>query len=138
MPRPPLPPEIEEFLAAPNPAVIATVAPDGSPHTAATWYLWEHGRALVNMDASRKRLENLRHDPRVSLTILDEQQWYQQVTLRGRATLEPDDDLTDIDRIARHYTGDRYPDRERESVSAWIEVGSWYGWQGGGFWTPST
>jgi PPOX class probable F420-dependent enzyme len=135
MPKPPLPPEIEEFLAQPNPSVIATLALDGSPHSAATWYLWEHGRALVNMDSSRKRLEHLRRDPRVSLTVLDKDEWYRQVTLRGRATLQPDDDLKDIDRIARYYTGDRYADRERESVSAWIEVESWYGWHGGGFWT---
>ena len=135
MPKPPLPPEIEEFLARPNPSVIATLALDGSPHSAATWYLWEHGQALVNMDSSRKRLEHLRRDPRVSLTVLDKDEWYRQVTLRGRATLRPDHDLKDIDRIARYYTGDRYPDRERESVSAWIEVESWYGWHGGGFWT---
>jgi PPOX class probable F420-dependent enzyme len=135
MPKPPLPPEIEEFLAQPNPAVVATLALDGSPHSAATWYLWEHGQALVNMDSSRKRLEHLRRDPRVSLTVLGKDEWYRQVTLRGRATLQPDDDLNDIDRIARYYTGDRYSDRERESVSAWIEVESWYGWHGGGFWT---
>ena len=97
MPKPPLPSEIEEFLAKPNPSVIATLALDGSPHSAATWYLWEHGQALVNMDSSRKRLEHLRRDPRVSLTVLDKEEWYRQVTLRGRATLQPDDDLQDID-----------------------------------------
>jgi PPOX class probable F420-dependent enzyme len=134
MPKTPLPPEIEEFLVQPNPSVIATLALDGSPHSAATWYLWEHGQALVNMDSSRKRLEHLRRDPRVSLTVLGKDEWYRQVTLRGRANLKPDDDLEDIDRIARYYTGGRYPDRERVSVSAWIEVESWYGWHGGGFW----
>jgi PPOX class probable F420-dependent enzyme len=138
MPKPPLPPEIEEFLARPNPSVIATVALDGSPHSAATWYLWEGGRALVNMDSSRRRVEHLRRDPRVSLTVLDQDEWYRQVTLRGRATLKPDDDLKDIDRIARYYTGDRYSDRGRESVSAWIEVESWYGWRGGGLWSAES
>lgn len=135
MPKPPLPSEIEEFLAQPNPAVIATVDLSGGPHSAATWYLWEHGRALVNMDSTRKRLEYLRRDPRVALTVLGKDQWYRQVTLRGQATLQPDEDLKDIDRISRHYTGDRYADRERESVSAWIEVESWYGWHGGEFWS---
>ena len=138
MPKPPLPREIEEFLARPNPSVIATVALDGSPHSAATWYLWEGGRALVNMDSSRRRVEHLRRDPRVSLTVLDKDGWYSQVTLRGRATLEPDDDLKDIDRIARYYTGDRYSDRGRDSVSAWIEVESWYGWRGGGLWSAES
>ena len=53
MSKPPLPPKLETFLAQPNPSVIATVPPNGHPHTAATWYLWEDGRVLVNMDATR-------------------------------------------------------------------------------------
>ena len=43
MPRMPVPPEVSEFLARPNPAIVATLRPDGSPHTAATWYDWEDG-----------------------------------------------------------------------------------------------
>jgi PPOX class probable F420-dependent enzyme len=84
MPSPPLPTALSEFLSAPNPAVIATVRPDGSPHTAATWYLWEDGRVLVNMDEGRKRLEYLRRDPQVSLTVLGADAWYRHVTLLGR------------------------------------------------------
>jgi hypothetical protein len=60
MPSPPLPPALSEFLSAPNPSVIATLRPDGSPHRAATWYLCEDGRVLVNMDEGRKPLEHLR------------------------------------------------------------------------------
>ncbi len=48
MPKPPLPPDLVAFLAEPNPSVIATLRTDGSPHTAATWYLWVDGRVLVN------------------------------------------------------------------------------------------
>ena len=47
-------------------------APDGTPHTAATWYDWEDGRFLLNMDDGRRRLDFMRRDPRVSLTILAE------------------------------------------------------------------
>ena len=43
--------ELDEFLIRPNPAVIGTLRPDGSPHTAATWYIWDDDRVLVNMDA---------------------------------------------------------------------------------------
>ena len=85
MPKPPLPPELDQFLAQPNPAVIATLRPDGSPHTAATWYLWEGGRMLVNMDESRKRLDYLRSDPRASITVMGQENWYYHVSLSGRA-----------------------------------------------------
>jgi PPOX class probable F420-dependent enzyme len=136
MPKPPLPQELQEFLAQPNPSVIATVRPDGTPHTAATWYDWEDGRVLVNMADSRKRLDNLRANPNVSITVLGRgDEWYNQVTLRGRVvSIEPDPDLVDIDRLARRYTGEPYPRREQIRVSAWIEVDTWYGWQSGKPW----
>jgi len=51
--------------------------------TAATWYLWENGRVLVNMDEGRKRLDYIRKDPRVSITVLGKEDWYHHVTLRG-------------------------------------------------------
>ena len=137
MPKPPLPSELQEFLAAPNPSVIATITPDGSPHTAATWYDWEDGRAFVNMADSRRRLDNIREDPRVSLTVLGRgDDWYHQVTLRGRVvSLEPDPDLEGIDRLSRRYTGEPYARREQVRVNAWIEVESWYGWATGQPWT---
>jgi PPOX class probable F420-dependent enzyme len=137
MPKPPLPAELDQFLSQPNPSVIATLQPDGRPHTAATWYLWEDGRVLVNMDEGRKRLEHLRHDPRVSITVLGKDDWYHQVTLRGRVVELDDDALDDIDRISRHYTGQPYADRECGRVSAWIEVETWYGWAVGELWTGS-
>ncbi|MDQ3150737.1 MAG: pyridoxamine 5'-phosphate oxidase family protein, partial [Actinomycetota bacterium] len=71
MPKPPLPEQLDELLAKPNPAVIASVRPDGQPVSVATWYLWENGRILVNMDEGRKRLDYLRHEPRVTVTVLD-------------------------------------------------------------------
>jgi hypothetical protein len=40
MPKPPLPPDLVPSLTEPNPSVIATIPPDGSPHTAARSYLW--------------------------------------------------------------------------------------------------
>jgi PPOX class probable F420-dependent enzyme len=130
VPKPPLPPELDEFLTRPNPSVIATLAADGSPHTAATWYIWEAGRVLVNMDEGRKRLSHLRRDPRASITVLGEGgDWDHHVTLRGRvAVLEEDSELEDISRLSRHYTGEPYSRRDRKRFSAWIEVESWHSW----------
>jgi PPOX class probable F420-dependent enzyme len=129
MPKPPLPPELDEFLRRPNPAVIATLRPDGTPHSVATWYLWEDGRVLVNMDEGRARLEYVRRDPRVSLTVLDGDDWYRHVSLRGRVvSLEDDDGLAEIDRLSQRYRGTPYRNRERGRVSAWIEVTHWHAW----------
>ena len=130
MPRPPLPPRLDAFLAKPNAAVIATVRPDGSPVTVATWYDWEDGRVLVNMDAGRRRLEHLRADPRVSLTVMNTANWGTHVSLQGRVAEWVDDaDLRDIDRLSLRHYGQPYPIRDRPRVSAWIKVERWHAWR---------
>ena len=111
MPNPPLPDALHEFLDRPNPAVMATIRANGDPATVATWYRWEDGRVLINLDARRKRLQHLRRDPRVSLTVLGD-----------------DTDLVDIDRLAQHYGRSRYGDRVHKRVSAWLDVESWHAW----------
>jgi len=127
---------VDEFLSRPNPAVVATLRPDGSPHTAATWYDWEDGRVLLNMAETRLRLGFLRRDPRAALTVLDEGSWYRHVSLLGRVvSIEDDVDLADIDRLARRYTGRDYRSREQKRVSAWLEPDRWHGWAGGDAWT---
>jgi PPOX class probable F420-dependent enzyme len=129
MPKPPVPTEVAEMLAKPNPAVIATVRPDGQPISVPTWYLWEDGRILVNMDEGRKRLDYLRENPRVSVSVLAGDDWHTHVSLQGRVTeLTDDPELADLDRIARHYIGFPYPKRDRKRVSAWIEIDRWHGW----------
>ena len=63
MPKPPLPEAAVVLLRKPNPAVITTLRQDGQPISTATWYQWDEGRVLVNMDEGRKRLQHMRHDP---------------------------------------------------------------------------
>ncbi|WP_314174816.1 PPOX class F420-dependent oxidoreductase [Streptomyces winkii] len=129
MSKPPLPDAAVAMLEKANPAVVTTLRPDGQPVSTATWYLWEQGRVLVNMDEGRKRLEHMRGDPRVTLTVLDEGSWYTHISLIGRVVeLRDDEDLSDIDRLARHYVGQPYPQRDRGRVSAWIEIDRWHGW----------
>ncbi|HEX6355731.1 PPOX class F420-dependent oxidoreductase [Actinophytocola sp.] len=129
MSKPPLPPAAVELLRRPNPCVMATLRSDGTPVSTPTWYLWEDGRVLVNLDAERVRLQHLRRDPRVTVTVLDNDNWYTHVSLIGRVTdVHDDEGLADIDRIATHYGGGTYPDRVRPRVSVWIEVERWHGW----------
>lgn len=131
MPKPPLPDRIAAMLAKPNPAVITTLRADGQPVSVATWYLLDDGRILVNMDEGRRRLDYLRQDPRISLTVLAAGDWYSHVSVQGRVvTIRDDADLADIDRLSRHYLGEPYGRRDRGRVSAEIEIDRWHGWGG--------
>jgi PPOX class probable F420-dependent enzyme len=135
VPRVPVPPEVEAFLSQPNPAIVATLRPDGSPHTVPTWYDWEDGRVLLNMDESRLRLRFLRRDPRAAITVTEGNDWYRHISLIGRVvSIEDDLDLADIDRLARRYTGNEFRRRGSKRISAWLEPDRWHGWSGGGPW----
>jgi len=84
MPHVPVPPDVDDFLRRPNPAVVASLRRDGSPHAVVTWYAWENNRVLLSMDESRLRLRFMRRDPRVALTVLDREGWHRHVGLLGR------------------------------------------------------
>jgi PPOX class probable F420-dependent enzyme len=129
VPRVPVPPEVDAFLAEPNPAVVATVSPSGAPHTAASWYDWEDGRVFLNMDETRLRLRYMRHNPAVALTVLGADSWYLQVTLLGRVvSIEEDPELAGIDRLSVRYLAEPFHNRNAHRISAWMEPERWSSW----------
>ena len=130
MPTTPLPQDVLDLLAKPNPAVMATVAADGRPVSVATWYLLEDDATiLLGLDATRARLKHLRRDPRVSLTALAADDWYTQVSVQGTVGPIADDvDLAGIDRLSQHYTGKPYPNRESPRVTVHLTIDRWHGW----------
>jgi PPOX class probable F420-dependent enzyme len=128
VPRAPLPPELERFVQAARPAIVGTVRPDGGPVTSATWYDWEDGRLLLSMDAAQYRTRNLRHEPRIALTVLGES-WYDHVSIRGRVVeLREDPDLVDVDRLSVRYQRRPYPQRDYTPVTAVVEITHWHKW----------
>jgi PPOX class probable F420-dependent enzyme len=129
VPRVPVPPEVDQLLSRPNPAVVASLRPDGSPHSVPTWYDWDDGRVLLNMEDTRLRLGYMHRDPRVALSVLAAEGWYRHVSLLGRiVSIEDDEDLADIDRLAVRYTGQPFRTRDRKRVSAWMAPERWHGW----------
>ncbi len=130
-----LPSEAIEFLRRPQHAVIGWTGKDGRAFTVATWYDWDDGAILVNMDAHRRRLAWLAIGAPVSLTALDADNWYRHLSLYGRIARVADDrDLADIDRLARRYTGQPFRHRASPRVSAWMAIDSWHGWDDAGPW----
>ena len=129
MPKGKIPAEFDELLSRPNPAIVATVRPDGQPVSVPTWYAYVDGRILLNMDAGRKRLQYLRNDPRVSLTVLNGDDWYSHLSIQGTVVEFSDDtDLSGTDRLSTLYTGQPYDNRERPRINTWVEVESWHSW----------
>jgi PPOX class probable F420-dependent enzyme len=122
----PMPEAVLAMLEKPNPAVIAVVRPDGSPASAAVWVLWEDGRLITSMSTKGRRRRDLEREPRVTVTVLDRDDWYRQVTVHGVVeSLTEDTDFTDVDRISQHYDGRPYEDHTEPQTTARIRVVRW-------------
>jgi PPOX class probable F420-dependent enzyme len=110
---PALPEEVASLLAGPNIVHLATLLPDGSPHSVAVWggLLGEHAY-FFTQDRSRKA-RNLRADPRVAISIVDRHNEYSTAWLRGRVVrlIEGEEALPHIDDLSLKYTGAPFPMR---------------------------
>jgi PPOX class probable F420-dependent enzyme len=73
-----------------NYAVLATVNPDGSPHSSAMWVGRDGDELLFSTVAGRVKHRNMLRDPRVSVTVLQAANPENYVELRGRVSLTPD------------------------------------------------
>jgi len=120
----PLSPEIRDLLDGSNFAHLATLMPDGSPQSVPVWVGREGDRVVICTGETSLKAKNTRRDPRVSLSIVDFHDPYQEAQLRGRMVeRRPDDDCEQIDSISRKYTGKPFPFRSPEGrVALVIEV----------------
>ena len=71
-------------------AVMATINPDGSPQTSAMWVGRDGDDVLFSTVAGRRKHRNLVRDPRISITVLDSDDPYNYVELRGTTTFTED------------------------------------------------
>ena len=106
-------PEIRALLQRPNLAHVATVLPDGAPHSVPVWARPEGERIAFFTQASSRKARNLAADPRVAISVADRDNPYAMGQVGGRVveTLEGDPALEIVDRIADEYTGRPFPMR---------------------------
>jgi PPOX class probable F420-dependent enzyme len=115
----------DEFLAILEKkgyAHIATIGADGSPQSNPVWFEWEGGRLLFSTIKSRAKYRNLTARPAVAVSILDPDEPYRCLELRGVAEIDEDPDRGKafINRMAHKYTGrdfDERPGEERVVVA---------------------
>jgi PPOX class probable F420-dependent enzyme len=120
----PLSPEAKKLIDRRNFAHLATLMPDGTPQSTPVW-LGREGEHLVicTSDGSLKA-RNTRRDPRLALSIVDFDNPYEEVQIRGRVIeRRPDPELKVMDPISHKYIGKPFPMRSYEGrVALIIEV----------------
>ena len=92
-------------------ASLGTLMPDGSPQVTPVWCDVEGDLVIINSAKGRQKDRNLRRDPRVSLAIIDPDNPYRYLELRGRVVeITEQGAAAHIDKMAKKYLGvDKYP-----------------------------
>ncbi len=108
-----LPHEVRTLFEGPNYAHLATVLPSGAPHSVPVWTGVEGERVVFFTQPQSRKARNLERDPRVAFSITDHEQPYRMAQVRGRVvdTVEGEEALEIIDRLAVKYTGEAFPMR---------------------------
>jgi PPOX class probable F420-dependent enzyme len=105
-------------------ASLATNMPDGHPQVTPVWVDIDGDHVIVNSAKGRQKDRNLRRDPRVSLAIIDPENPYRYLEIRGRVD-EITEDGADahIDKMAKKYLGvDKYPYRQADEVRVMYRI----------------
>ncbi len=128
--------ELVRFLDEAHVAHLVTLRLNGKPHVAPVWYVWDGSRAVVMAGQDAIKVQNIRRNPAVSLSIAAAQRPYHYVIIEGLATVTRDDLDRQVRRICVRYDG---PERgeafarellaEERMVLLGIEVARMISWK---------
>ncbi len=121
----PLPPEVRTLFEGRNFAHVASLMPDGSPHSVPVWVGLEGERITFYTGSPKsQKVRNLLRDPRVAISITDHDNPYRMARVRGRVveTRGGEEALAAMDRICERYTGRPFPMRSTEGTLFLVEA----------------
>ena len=115
---------IIQLLTGKNFAFVATLMKDGSPQITPTWIDFEGDTILINTAEGRTKQKNVSRDQRVAISIVDQNNPYNMVTIRGKVTEQTSKGADEhIDKLAKRYLGvDKYPFRSPTEKRVIIKV----------------
>jgi PPOX class probable F420-dependent enzyme len=105
-------------------AAIATVLRDGSPQVTPVWFDYHNGKLRVNTAKGRVKAKTLRLDAPVALAILDPDNPYRYLQVRGKVTSVTENGAdAHIDLLAKKYLdADKYPFGQPGDVRIMYEI----------------
>ena len=105
-------------------ANLATVNPDGTPQVTPVWVDYDGTHVLVNSARGRRKDKNMETNPAVAISILDPDNPYRYLEVRGRVAEITEDGADEhIDKMAKKYLGqDKYPFRQPGEVRVIFKI----------------
>ena len=109
--RPVIPQGYEDLLESAALVHVATIGPHGEPQNNPVWFGWDGEHVVFSQTESRQKYRNLQCDRRVVFFIVDPDNPYRYLEIRGEMVrVEEDPDLDFINSMAKKYLGlDKYP-----------------------------
>lgn len=109
---------------AKNFAHVATTNADGSPQVSPVWVAYDGTHVLFNSEKKRLKIKNLTRDGRVAVSVLDAENPYRYVEVRGKVVEITENGANDdIDRMCLKYTGNpKYPWHKPDDVRVIVKI----------------
>ncbi len=98
-------PESHSDLLDAEVASLATIDGKGFPQITEVWFLHDDGELKISLNDSRLKTRNLMARPQCSLLLLDLENPYRYMEVRGNARIEPDDDYAFARKVGAKYGG---------------------------------
>ena len=115
--------EAQNLVRRPNFAHLATVRANGSPKLDPVWIdLVDESTVIMATGEDSLKTQNIVRDPRVAISIVDIDNPYQELQLRGTCVVEPDADMAVLDALSHKYTGKPFPARGDTGVALRVTV----------------
>ena len=109
--QPIIPEDYADLLDTTALAHVATIGPHGEPQSTPVWFDWDGEHVKFSQTKTRQKYRNIQRDPRVALSLVDPENPYRYLEIRGEVDrIEEDPDLDFINSMAKKYLGmDKYP-----------------------------
>ena len=119
-----IPDEAVHLLEGQHFAHVATVMADGTPQVTPVWIDHEGDTVTFNTAAGRFKEKNLRRDPNVAISIIDAENPYQPLVIRGKVSEITEEGADEqIDALAKRYMGvDEYPLRQPGEQRVMVKI----------------
>ena len=109
--NPIIPEGYEDILESTAHAHVATIGPHGEPQNNPVWFDWNGEHVKFSQTKTRQKYQNLNRDRRIALSIVDPENLYRCLEIRGEVVrIEEDPNIDFISAMAKKYLGlDKYP-----------------------------
>lgn len=109
----PIPDDKLDLLERPIVCALATVMPDGQPQATPVWFHYDGAHIWINTARGRQKDQNMTQRPQVSVLVVDPENPYRYLEVRGEVDeITEDGALDHINALSKRYLG-------REDYYAW-------------------